>query len=76
MKGYDPYKQLVVAIVGRAVWDYKKAMIELEKNSNYETALKVEKEIGEFFHSAWFEFLCEISNVRKILKKENIINDN
>ena len=76
MKGYDPYKQLVVAIVGRAVWDYKRAMLDLEKNSNYESALKVKKEIGEFFNSDWFEFLSEISDVRKMLKKENIINDN
>lgn len=73
---YNPHKQLVMAVVGRAIGDYRKALANLEKNSNYEAALKIKNEIDQFFKSEWFEFLCEIYDVRKTLKRENIINDN
>jgi hypothetical protein len=70
------YRLLVAAITVRAVQDYKKAFRQLESNPNYEVALKTKKEIEVFFESDWFNFLCEINDVKKILKKENIINDN
>lgn len=67
---------LVAAITVRAVQDYKKALRQLESNPNYVDAIKTKNEIETFFESDWFMFLCEINDVRKILKKENIINDN
>ena len=70
------YRLLVTAIVVRAVDDYKKALKQLKDNPEYEDALKTKKEIEVFFESDWFCFLCEINDVRKILIKENIINDN
>lgn len=67
---------LVAAITVRAVEDYKKALKQLENNPDYVAAIKTKNEIEAFFESDWFTFLCEINDVRKILKKENIINDN
>lgn len=67
---------LVAAITVRAVEDYKKALKQLENNPSYVAAIKTKNEIEAFFESDWFMFLCEINDVRKILKKENIINDN
>jgi len=67
---------LVAAITVRAVEDYKKALKQLENNPDYVVAIKTKNEIEAFFESDWFTFLCEINDVRKILKKENIINDN
>ena len=69
------YRLLVAAITVRAVEDYKKALKQLDSNPVYEDAIKTKKEIEAFFESDWFKFLCEINDVSKILKKENILND-
>ncbi len=69
------YRLLVAAITVRAIDDYKKAIKQLKNNPNYDVALKTKKEIEDFIKSDWFEFLCEINDVRPILKKENIFND-
>jgi len=77
MKGYDPYKKLVVSIVGRALGDYKKASIQLEQNPNYKVAIKSKEEIEIFFKSDWFNFLCKINtNIEKLISKENMFHDN
>lgn len=69
------YRLLVAAITVRAVEDYKKALRQLDSNPGYEDAIKTKKEIETFFESDWFKFLCEINDVSRILKKENILND-
>jgi len=69
------YRLLVAAITVRAVEDYKKALRQLDSNPTYEDAIKTKKEIETFFESDWFKFLCEINDVSRILKKENILND-
>ncbi|MCY1152621.1 MAG: hypothetical protein OWP43_09425 [Sphaerochaetaceae bacterium] len=69
------YRLLVAAITVRAVEDYKKALRQLDSNPTYEDAIKTKKEIESFFESDWFKFLCEINDVSRILKKENIQND-
>lgn len=69
------YRLLVAAITVRAVEDYKKALNQLDSNPAYEDAIKTKNEIEAFFESDWFKFLCEINDVSRILKKENILND-
>lgn len=69
------YRLLVAAITVRAVEDYKKALKQLDINPAYEDAIKTKNEIEAFFESDWFKFLCEINDVSRILKKENILND-
>ncbi|MDC7248450.1 MAG: hypothetical protein PQJ49_00830 [Sphaerochaetaceae bacterium] len=69
------YRLLVAAITVRAVEDYKKALRHLESNPAYEDAIKTKNDIEAFFESDWFKFLCEINDVSRILKKENILND-
>jgi len=69
------YRLLAAAITVRAVEDYKKALKQLEDNPEYEVAIKTKKEIEAFFESDWFNFLCEINDVRLILKKEEMLNE-
>lgn len=69
------YRLLVAAITVRAVEDYKKALKQLDSNPAYEDAIITKNEIEAFFESDWFKFLCEINDVSRILKKENILND-
>jgi len=71
------YKHLVAAIVVRAIVDYKKALIQLEENPNYEVAIIAKKEIEDFFKSDWFSFICEINmDLKRFIEKENLFNDN
>ncbi|MBQ6944442.1 MAG: hypothetical protein IJN43_08950 [Ruminococcus sp.] len=48
----NPYKNLALAIVERAVYDYRIA----KKSKDYET----KHELYRFFTSDWFKMLCDI----------------
>lgn len=67
------YRLLVAGITVRAVEDYKRAVRQLENNPKYEQAIRTKKEIEAFFSSEWFMFLCEINDVKGILKKEKTL---
>jgi len=54
-------RQLAAAIVERAVWDWQKAMSQLEDNPDYQHAWAAKDEIERFFESEWFGFLCDIN---------------
>ena len=60
----SPYEDLASAIVLQAVKDYIKAIRRLwdpkvSKPKKQETILE-KLELEEFFHSGWYEFLCDI----------------
>jgi len=54
-------KHLAAAIVERALFDWHKAVSQLEGNPDYEYAWAAKDEIERFFESEWFSLLCEIS---------------
>jgi len=62
----SPYKNLALAIVERAVYDYRIA----KKSKDYET----KHELYRFFTSDWFKMLCDIDGklIVKTLELEDV----
>jgi len=65
---YRPYQCLAVAIVGRAIKDWRKLCHNIPKNAK-ETQLAINRrnELWEFLRSEWCSTLCGVSQ-DKIIK--------
>lgn len=59
MQDMTMYENLVNAVVIRAAKDYRWALRMLKKHPDHEKALASKKEVEDFFHSGWFEFLTD-----------------
>lgn len=62
----SPYKNLALAIVERAVYDYRIAMQSRERSAI--------KELRKFFTSDWFSLLCDIDGemIIRTIDKEDV----
>lgn len=62
----NPYKNLALAIVERAVYDYRIAMQSRERSAI--------KELRKFFTSDWFSLLCDIDGemIIRTIDKEDV----
>lgn len=54
------YEELANAIIFRAVRDYQHALIKLHFNPNSKEAASEELVLRRFFHSEWFDTLCDM----------------
>lgn len=54
------YENLANAIIIQAATDYRKALIDLKRNSDYKPAIETKAECECFFRSDWF---CVLSQV-------------
>ncbi len=57
---FDPYEELINAIVTQAAHDYIKALKQLKGNPRYWAALQKKKEIERFFLSDWYGMLTKV----------------
>lgn len=55
----DPYEKLAHAIIVQAAKDYQKALRQLRLNPRYGPSRETKKEVEQFFHSEWFQFLTD-----------------
>ena len=72
---YEPWQELCIAIVQRAADDYIAVMrklwkpgLQVEKKRIF---LKQKVDLEGFFHSEWYEFLCDIPPERLIRGCQN-----
>lgn len=67
-----PYENLANAIIIQAASDYRKALADLKRNSDYKMALETKAECECFFRSAWFSTLTQLNPdiiIQKIAKE-------
>ncbi len=65
---------LVYAILGQAVYDYKKALRKIEKEECEKTMQAKIARIEKFFHSEWFTIICDLEPeviIRRIKRDYN-----
>ena len=62
-----PHKNLALAIVERAVFDYRIAV----RNKDY----TAKRELCKFFTSDWFAFLCDLDGEVLMLRLETMEED-
>ena len=64
----DPYENLANAIIVQAANDYRKALRDLKRNTDYAPALRDKSEVERFFRSGWYQMLTPVSG-ELLLKK-------
>mgnify|MGYP003595919260 CR=1 FL=1 len=60
----DGYEELANAIVLMAVRDYRQAARQLRRSGNYQPAIRMKRDVEQFFHSEWFSRLTRLDGVR------------
>ncbi len=56
----DIYEELANAVILQAVKDYRQALRQLKRNSEYEKAVSMKADCERFFQSEWFEYLTKV----------------
>ena len=60
----DGYEELANAIVLMAVRDYRHAARQLKRSESYQPAIRMKRDVEQFFNSEWFTRLTKLDGVR------------
>ena len=72
---HDGWTELAAAIVGQACKDYVRALICHSKDPEKDKPRKDIRDSERFFHSGWYEMLCDVDADVLVIKLRHMARD-